>query len=52
MYSDLGECNGVHVIPQGGNELWLATALSHPALARLSGPSLGALLGALLSPEV
>ncbi|GLC66436.1 hypothetical protein PLESTF_000427200 [Pleodorina starrii] len=37
---------------QGGNELWLAMALSHPALHRLSGPSLGALLGALLSPEV
>ncbi|GLI69984.1 hypothetical protein VaNZ11_014636 [Volvox africanus] len=37
---------------QGGNELWLAMALSHPVLQRLSGPALGALLGALLSPEV
>lgn len=37
---------------QGGNELWLAVALSHPVMATLTGPQLSALLGALLSPEV
>ncbi|KAG2449071.1 hypothetical protein HYH02_005820 [Chlamydomonas schloesseri] len=37
---------------QGGNELWLAMALSHPALHALTGPQLAALLGALISPEV
>ncbi|KAG2495596.1 hypothetical protein HYH03_006196 [Edaphochlamys debaryana] len=37
---------------QGGNELWLAMCLQHPALHSLPGPALGALLGALASPEV
>ncbi|GFR39875.1 hypothetical protein Agub_g377 [Astrephomene gubernaculifera] len=58
--TDALEVGSLRVLPlgllarniQGGNELWLALALSHPALERLSGPALGALLGALLSPEV
>ncbi|KXZ44082.1 hypothetical protein GPECTOR_74g696 [Gonium pectorale] len=57
---DAMEAGSLRVLPlgllarniQGGNELWLAMALSHPALQRLSGPALAALLGALLSPEV
>lgn len=40
------------VLPQGQNELWLAIALSHPAVSDLNGPQLAAFLGALLSAEV
>ncbi len=37
---------------QGQNELWLAMALTHPAVTSLTGPQLAAFLGALLSAEV
>ncbi|KAG1676505.1 hypothetical protein FOA52_000048 [Chlamydomonas sp. UWO 241] len=37
---------------QGQNELWLAMALSHPAVMDLTGPQLAAFLGALLSADV
>ena len=33
---------------QGQNELWLAMALTHPAVLRLNGAQLAAFLGALL----
>ncbi|KAG2444652.1 hypothetical protein HXX76_001396 [Chlamydomonas incerta] len=57
---DALEANTLRVLPlgllarniQGGNELWLAMALSHPALQTLNGPQLAAMLGALISPEV
>lgn len=57
---DALEAESLRVLPlgllarniQGGNELWLAVALSHPVMATLTGPQLSALLGALLSPEV
>ena len=37
---------------QGSNELWLAMALSHPAIGDLNPPQLAAFLGALLSADV
>ena len=37
---------------QAENELWLALALTHPAVSELNGAQLAAFLGALLSAEL